>query len=155
MKPEKISEILKQTEVFAPLPKELLTQLGELSYPMAAEAGEVIIRKGDDGDSLYLITNGKVKVHDENQIVAECGRGEIVGELALLDRGPRSMNVTTLEPTSFLLINRETFFHLLKDRPDVTEKMIGLLTQRLRNQNLRLVEHFKQREEEMSRLVKE
>lgn len=155
MKKDKITEILKHSDLFRPVPEEVLHSLIEESHTQLFQPGEVMIRKGEEGDFLFLIISGAVKVHDEGQTVAEFKQGEIVGELALLDQGPRSMTVTSTVKTECLVINRESFFRILKDRPDTTEKMIGILTQRLRNQNLRLVDHLMQREEELSRLVKE
>lgn len=151
----KIPGILQKSDIFAPLPIDLIERLVQQSNTVTYPSGKVIIKKGDDGDCLYIITRGSVKIHDDEQVVAEIKSGDIVGELALLDRGPRSMTVTTLEETDFLLINRESFFRLLKDRPDMVEKIIGLLTQRLRSQNFKLVESLLNREEELSALVKE
>jgi two-component system NtrC family sensor kinase len=151
----KVIDILQKTELFAPLSADLIERMVEESETANYPTGSVIIKKGDDGDCLYIITKGSVKIHDDEQIVAEIKSGDIVGELALLDKGPRSMTVTTQEDTDFLLINRESFFRLLKDRPDMVEKMIGLLTQRLRNQNFKLVESLLHREEELSALVRE
>lgn len=151
----KIPGILQKSDIFAPLPIDLIERLVQQSDTVTYPSGEVIIKKGEDGDCLYIITRGSVKIHDDEQVVAEIKSGDIVGELALLDRGPRSMTVTTLEETDFLLINRESFFRLLKDRPDMVEKIIGLLTQRLRSQNFKLVESLLNREEELSALVKE
>lgn len=151
----KVIDILQKTDLFAPLSADLIERMVEESETANYPTGSVIIKKGDDGDCLYIITKGSVKIHDDEQIVAEIKSGDIVGELALLDKGPRSMTVTTQEDTDFLLINRESFFRLLKDRPDMVEKMIGLLTQRLRNQNFKLVESLLHREEELSALVRE
>jgi signal transduction histidine kinase len=152
---DELIRLLRKTELFALLPDDILTKISKQSTLMTVPAGELIIRKGGEGDNMFLVTRGSVKVHDDLQVVAEFKSGEVVGELALLDKGPRSMNVTTLEECDFLQVNREAFFRLLKDRPDIVEKIIGILTQRLRNQNLRLVESLIRREEELTGLVEE
>lgn len=152
---KRIQDVLRGTELFAPLPDDLLRLLSEESEPITVPAGVEVMRKGDQGEALYVISSGEVKVHDENQTVAEFREGEIVGELALLDQEPRSMSVTTVTDTEFLRISRSSFYRLLKDRPDVLEKLIAIITKRLRRQTRKLVEHLLHRENELSQLVTE
>lgn len=155
MKSEKIIELLRKNELFTQLPDELLHLIAGRSIHSRIPKGQLLIKKGAEGDCMYLIARGAVKVHDDQQVVAEFQSGEVVGELALLDKGPRSMNVTTLEDSEFLLIDRESFYLLLKDRPDIFENLIGMLAQRLRNQNLRLIDSLMRREEELKGLVED
>ncbi len=155
MDTSKFAEVLMKSDLFGPLPIDLLSKLASQSETISFAAGTEVISKGEDGDFLLIIAQGSVKVHDEGQVVAEFKQGDMVGELALLDRGPRTMTVTTLSDTDFLQIHRDTFYLLLKDRPDVLEKMIGILTQRLQNQNYRLVNSLRRREEELTQIVQE
>jgi signal transduction histidine kinase len=155
MSTDKTIQLFRKNELFSELPDDLLEVIARRSIHSRIPKGQLLIKKGAEGDCMYLISRGSVKVHDDQQVVAEFQSGEVVGELALLDKGPRSMNVTTLEDSEFLMIDRESFYLLLKDRPDIFENLIGLLAQRLRNQNLRLVESLLLREEELKGLVEE
>ncbi|MCK6695154.1 MAG: cyclic nucleotide-binding domain-containing protein, partial [Thermoanaerobaculia bacterium] len=86
------------------------------------------------GRSLYLMLEGDAKVHDGDYVVAYMSAGSCFGEMALLDEGPRSMSVTAIAPALLARIDREVFFEVLGDHPDVMEQIVGLLTRRLRFQ---------------------
>ena len=78
------------------------------------EPGEVIIRENDTGDSAYLIEDGVVEVSREADggrvVLAELGRGEIFGEMGMIDDLPRSATVTARTATTVAEMRREEFF---------------------------------------------
>jgi CRP/FNR family cyclic AMP-dependent transcriptional regulator len=97
----------------------------------------VLITEGDDTDSLYVILEGEVKVFvsDENGkevILNMMGPGEYFGELALVDEGPRSASVMTMEPTKVMVISKSDFKTCLSANPDMAFNLIQALTKQVR-----------------------
>jgi diguanylate cyclase (GGDEF)-like protein len=108
----------------------------QLFEPRQFEAGEVVFFEDDPGESAYTIKSGKlaiVKGDLSAPIVIGCRqRGETIGEMALLERAPRSATVISLEDSSLMEINRDNFFVLLKRSRRFTENILRLLSRRLR-----------------------
>jgi CRP/FNR family transcriptional regulator, cyclic AMP receptor protein len=96
----------------------------------------VVVREGDRTDSLYIIVSGRVKIYvsDENDkevVLSESGPGDYFGEM-VLDEGPRSASVMTLEPTQFLVVPREDFKEFVKKSPEFALNLILKLIRRVR-----------------------
>ncbi len=104
---------------------------------------------------MYIILSGQVKIHDDEHIVATMESGNYFGEFSLLDAAPRSMSVSAIDDVTVVSIQRDVFFKILQNQPDVSQKIISTLTRRLRKQNESLINQFKTRESELTRLVKE
>lgn len=85
--------LLRSNPLFAPLPLTALDRLAENLAPVAFAQGDVIMRKGDPGDHYLLIADGEVDVSDDGRALRTCGRGDGVGEIALLRRVPRTATV--------------------------------------------------------------
>ena len=97
----------------------------------------IIINEGDDTSSFYIILKGRVKVFltDDNGkeiILSIQGEGEYLGEVALLDEGPRSASVTTMEDSRFAVLNRQSFIDCITENPQLSLKVMQGLTRRLR-----------------------
>lgn len=102
------------------------------SFPKHA----VIVNEGDRSDSIFIIRSGRVKVFlhgkDGREVVLNVqGPGEYFGEL-VLDEGPRSASVMTLEPSKFFVISRADFRRFLSAHPEFAMKLINRLMQRVR-----------------------
>lgn len=96
----------------------------------------VVVREGERTDSLYIIVAGRVKIYvsdDYGKEIAlgESGPGEYFGEM-VLDEGPRSASVTTLEPTHFLVVPKEDFREFLMKSPEFSLHLIRRLIKRVR-----------------------
>ncbi len=90
----------------------------------------LVVSEGDRTDSLYIILSGKVKVFlaDETRqlTLRTLGPGDYFGEM-VLDEGPRSASVVTLEPSTFAVVSREAFEAFISSRPDFTIRLIKKL----------------------------
>lgn len=91
--------------------------------PFSAVAGEVLFRQGDHADALYLVEAGLLEIAaripgDDNAVISAIRPGEVVGEFALLDDGPRSARVRAVEDTRGLAISGRRFRALLADGSD-------------------------------------
>ncbi len=98
------------------------------------EAGEVLFREGDVADAAYFVVGGRLMVlaadaDGNEQLVAELGRGEVVGELGLLDRAPRSATVRAVRDTTLAAFSTNTFEELVATSPQMMLNVTrGILT---------------------------
>ena len=97
----------------------------------------ILINEGDQGDSLYIVLSGRVKVYSSNQagrevVIAFHGPGEYLGEMSL-DGSPRSASVMTIEPTSCAIVTRTQFRDFILAHPDFALHLIEKLIQRVRH----------------------
>lgn len=155
MSQQSIFDLLNRVEIFAGIPVELLQAFADRLKIATFKADTTIIQKGDQGDSMFVIAGGKVKIHDGDHVVAITEAGNFFGEFSLLDAGTRSMSVTAITDITVLTITRELFYDLLQSQPEVAKKIISTLTKRLRNQNESIINQLRTREEELTKLVDE
>jgi MFS family permease len=102
--------LLRSVGMFAPLPLPQLEQLAAaLQPPVAFADGEVILRQGDAGDRCFVIMRGTVAIERDTIPIAELGRGEIVGEIALLRDVPRTATARAVGIAELTALDRETF----------------------------------------------
>jgi CRP-like cAMP-binding protein len=102
-----------------------------------AKKGEVFFVEGEPGDRLYVITEGKVTLgHSASDgretLLAVLGPGEMFGELSLFDPGQRTATATALTDAVVLGLGRDSLRPWLTGRPEVAEKLLQALAQRLR-----------------------
>lgn len=151
----KLISILRKVDLFHDVPQDVLEQLAPLVTCHEYKENQLIIRKGDEGDSLYIIASGTVRVHDGELVVARMGNGNFFGEISFLDTAPRSMSVSADTSSVLYRVSRNDFYKVFKDQPEVFQKIVSTLTQRLRSQNERVINDLKMREAELTRLVDE
>jgi SulP family sulfate permease len=103
--------------------------------PVAWPAGHVIFRHGDPGSSLYLVTRGRASVHllhDDGDIrLVTFAPGAVFGELAILDRGPRSATITADEDLAGFGLSEASFAMLCQKQPDIAIKLLSALGREL------------------------
>lgn len=124
---------LKGVSIFSEIPGEVLSQIAQIAEEVGVDKGARIFEEGEPGDSLYLIVNGRVKVHKGPREVAVLGEGECFGEMAILDNEPRSASITALEDALLLRIWSDNFYEMLADRVEIARGIFKVLTKRLRS----------------------
>ena len=124
--------LLKSAPMFAQVPAEDLAPLASSAEERSYAAGSVLCREGEPGDELFLILGGRVRVVRGGTTLAELGPGEAVGEMAVLDEGPRSATVEALEETEVLALESEAFYEVLHEQVEIAEGVIRTLVRRLR-----------------------
>jgi MFS family permease len=124
--------LLRSIPLFAELPGPALEGLAAALTPAEAPAGTVLIRQGEEGDAYYAIAAGKLDVFQDGRFVRQCGRGEGVGEIALLQEVPRTATVTAQTDATVYRLDREPFLtavlgHAPTERQahDVTEARLA------------------------------
>lgn len=123
---------LKQVELFREVPAHYLTSLAEIVEPVAFAAGERIFGEGDPGDACYLVSDGRVKVQSSGVEIAALGRGECLGELALLDGQPRSASAVVEEDARLLRILSDDFRNLVATHSGIALGLLKTMARRLR-----------------------
>lgn len=130
-------DVIAQVPLFSDLTKHELQILSancrEREYP----AGATLLRQGETGVGLFILTGGTVRVAQESATgdVRDLGnfeRGAVLGEMSLLDDLPRTATVTALEPTRALVIPVWDFRAALRESPEIAIKLLGVLSRRLR-----------------------
>ena len=125
--------ILKTVSIFAKTPANLLSEIALLTEEVPLKKNAVLFKKGEIGTSMYIVVEGQVKVHDENQVIKILGERALIGELAALSSEPRSASITAIENTLLLSLNQESLFELMWDQREIIQGIIHVLVQRLRS----------------------
>ena len=121
---------------------ECLTSLAAASLTLKVPAGRVVFRKGDPANGCYLILDGALKVTlpatmggTPETLLAILAKGDIVGEMAVLDRAPRSATVTAVRPCELSYISTAAFDRLARTDIEVHRQLLRVMTARLRASN--------------------
>jgi signal transduction histidine kinase len=128
--------ILKSIEIFKDLEDSLLSDIALSLTTKTVKAGEILFEKGDKEYALYLIVDGKVKVHIGEHTFAHFAKNQYIGEYSLVDSTPRSASVTAVEATHLLRLDQKTFHKLIERRTEISIAMLKGLVFRLRDYNM-------------------
>ncbi|GCB69993.1 hypothetical protein scyTo_0005586, partial [Scyliorhinus torazame] len=121
-------EFLKSVPTFQNLSEEILSKLADVLEETYYEDGEYIIRQGARGDTFFIISKGKVNVtreessNEEASFLRTLGKGDWFGEKALQGEDVRTANVIAAEAVTCLVIDRDSFKHLIGGLEDVSNK---------------------------------
>jgi len=126
--------ILNQVEIFAGTPDYTLAAIAQILEEVELEPGQTFIEKDALEDCMYIVVEGKVRVHNNGQTIITLGPGNTVGELAVLDPEPRSASVTAEDKVLLFRLAKEAFDEAMADRPEIAQGVIRALTRRVREQ---------------------
>jgi len=98
-------------------------------------AGKVIFRAGEPGDVMYVIAEGEVEIRVGNQVVEIAGPGTIVGEMALIDRSPRSATAVAKTDCKLAPIDQRRFEFMVQQTPFFSLTVMKIMADRLRKTN--------------------
>ncbi len=132
--------IVMQAPLFAALDEETARRLMASMSPHSLPRGERLFREGDSGDSLYVITSGKVKLgrastDGRESLISVLGPGEMFGELSLFDPGPRLTSAVAVSDTALIGLDNDRLRAFIDDHPAVAMQMLAGLARRLRRTN--------------------
>lgn len=136
-------ELLRAVPLFSELSAPELERIAQVAVPRSFPADTRVFQEGDPGDSCYIVRAGSCRVtreHPDGRAItlANLGPGAIFGELAMLDGEARSASVEATEQTELLALPAGDLRALLRQHPEMGEKLIVALTRRLREANERL-----------------
>ena len=137
MEQDDASLYFKQVSFFANLPDEDIRALMAVARKRAFRAGEVIFHREDVGQVLYVIKEGKVNIcliSPEGQEISlvVLGKGDVFGELAILDGLPRSADAIALERVECYTLQRSDFHNAIMKNPKIAIQVLEVLSRRLR-----------------------
>jgi len=129
---------IRSVPLFASLDDHAASELRALLRTREADAETTLFRAGDDGDAMYLIESGRVRIavsdEDQRQIVlAELAQGDFFGEMAIIDGKQRSADATVIEPAKLAVLSRDSFLKFIRNNPIVALEMLSATFSRLRH----------------------
>jgi CRP/FNR family transcriptional regulator, cyclic AMP receptor protein len=104
------------------------------------DAGQVLFKKGDVGHEIYVVRSGELHILDGNKVFETVGPGGIVGEMALVDGGPRSATVRASSASEVVPLDERRFLFMVQQTPHFALRVMRVMSARLRAMNARLTE---------------
>jgi CRP-like cAMP-binding protein len=123
---------LAAVPLFSACTRKDLQKIAKASDELDVADGHVLVRQGEIGRECFVIVNGNAIVKRNGRKVNALGPGACVGELALLDRGPRTATVEADGPMKVLVLGPREFSGVLDEVPGLTHKLLAALAARVR-----------------------
>jgi CRP-like cAMP-binding protein len=127
---------LHSVDIFKDIPLDNLMTIAGIASEESYTKNTVLFEEGEEGDSLYLIVEGRVGVkkkgNEDEELVAEIGASQCVGEMAILSDEPRTATVETMEDTNLLVINKKSFKTIVRKNPEIAFHIFNILVRRMR-----------------------
>lgn len=125
-------EVLASVPLFSACSKRELQAVARASDQIELPAGRVLCEQDSIGREAFIILEGTAEVRRNNRKVATLGRGDCVGEMALLDHGPRTATVTAATDMSVLVLGVREFAGIIDAVPPIAHKLLRALASRIR-----------------------
>lgn len=142
--------LLRQVEMFKEFDDEALALLASRMKEVRRNKNEVLFKKGDPGNSMYIIVEGSVKIHNNEHVFATLNSKQYFGEYSLIDQTTRSTSATTARPSRFLILMQEDFDNIMASKPMLWRKLMIPTIKRLRSFN-DIEEHLTQKANEIEK----
>ena len=126
-----IDDQLAAVPLFEGLPRKQLRRISSLMTRIDRPTGQVLITEGQAGCEFFIVLEGEVEVRQGDRVIATRRAGEYVGEIALLDRRPRTATVVATTPVSVEVLSQREFVSLLAQAPELSEHILATMAQRL------------------------
>jgi CRP/FNR family transcriptional regulator, cyclic AMP receptor protein len=138
-----VVELLRRVPLFSELSTAELERVAQVGIPRSFPRETRIFHEGDPGDACYIVREGSARVtreHPDGRAItlATLGPGAIFGELAMLDGERRSASVEATENTELVALPASDVRKLIREHPEMAEKLVVALTRRLREANERI-----------------
>jgi NTE family protein len=132
---DETARLVEEAAVFSALSPEARGFVASRLEPILLSAGDVLIRQGDASDSLYLIAVGRLRVtmrraDGTDAVLAELGRGELVGEMALITSEPRSATVSAVRDSHLLRLPTDAYMQLVGEHPEALREITTQVVRR-------------------------
>ncbi len=131
---------LRTVPLFSGLSGDDLRLVAERVDAVEVDDDDLVFKKGDPGDDLYLVLRGELAVRDGATEIARLGEREFFGELSVLDHEPRSADVVARGGATLLRLRRGDLSELMHRRPRIQEAILLVLVRRLRAVNQRVAQ---------------
>jgi len=133
-------EVVRRAPLFTALDEAAAVSLRASMDSVKIAKGSILFKEGDDGEHLYVIVDGKLKLGTSSgdgreNLLSILGPGEMFGELSLFDPGPRTSTATAVTDAKLLSLSHEKVIPWLRENPEVSLQLLTRLSQRLRRTN--------------------
>jgi serine phosphatase RsbU (regulator of sigma subunit) len=133
LSPDDLIEQLRQSEFLRAAPDAVIVRFGEVVRAISVKAGEAVIRKGEPGTTMYIVSDGLVRVHDDDLVLKHLSKGDVFGEMAALTGEVRSASITAEVDTTLIEITQQSLRDVLSTQPEAASGLLRVLAQRERN----------------------
>lgn len=150
-----IIKLLRKTPIFSTLESSSLKKISGFFKEKSYSSGETLFKEGTLGDTLYIIKQGTIKISQvakegEEEISRALRReGDIFGESGFLDESPRPATAQATKITKVLQLSRSDFLTILNDHPLIAYQIVKVLSSRLKQSDLRVIEELKEKNEQL------
>jgi CRP-like cAMP-binding protein len=128
--------LLREIPIFADLSTEDLELVANIAREVWYPQNTVIFQQGEEGNVMLVIVEGSLhvvrRVNGAEQLLAQRGPGDFVGEMAVIESAPRLATLRTQSDVRVLAIDGETFKGILRERPEVSFAVLRSISRRLR-----------------------
>ncbi|MDQ6649935.1 MAG: Crp/Fnr family transcriptional regulator [Actinomycetota bacterium] len=133
-------EVVARSGLFADMEPQAARALSDQLSRSAVPRGTVVFGEGEQGDTLYILLAGKIKIgraaaDGRENMIALLGPGDLFGELSLFDPGPRTATATALTDAELAALHHDALRPWLSTHPQVAERLLRVLARRLRRTN--------------------
>lgn len=129
-------DVLKGMPIFRYLTYKELVRIMNITDVRSYTDEELIIKEGSEGDELFIVLDGDVRLHKDDAFITKLSKGDHFGEMALVDRAPRSASATADGQVRVLTIRRPHFYEIIRNESKLSTKLlwsfVQVLTRRLR-----------------------
>ncbi len=127
---------LQQVKIFKETDLPALSKIARLLTPLDFKEGDIVISKGEKGESVYFIDTGEVVVLDENTLLSRLSKGDVFGEYSLIDTQTRSATVKAVGDARLYKLSQSDFIPLIMNDLSVLRSFMGVFVHRLRKHDL-------------------
>jgi CRP/FNR family cyclic AMP-dependent transcriptional regulator len=132
--------VVRKAPIFSGLDEAAATSLRASMSLVKLRKGQSLFKEGDDGDHLFIVSNGKVKLGTKSpdgreNLLMILGPGDMFGDLSLFDSGPRTATATAVTDTKLLSLGQDKVIPWVKEHPEVSLHLLARLASRLRRTN--------------------
>ena len=131
-------EQLAGVSLFVGADRKELVEISKATTELVVDAGTVLVNQGDVGREAFIVIDGEASVTVDGAEVARLGPSACIGEIALLDGGPRSATVTALTPMTVLVLDPREFKGLMLKIPAIAVKVATALAAKVRELDTKL-----------------
>jgi CRP/FNR family transcriptional regulator, cyclic AMP receptor protein len=124
-------DAIKHVPLFAKLSKKALQEVASVADELDFDSGKTLTTEGERGREFFVLLDGAAEVRRKNKRIATLGKGDFLGEIALVTKLPRTATVTTTSPVRALVITDRDFSSLLRRSPVVGQGVLEALGERL------------------------
>src|SRR6476646_2052532 len=124
-------DAIKTVPLFSKLSKKGLQEVAGVADEIDLPEGKALTTEGERGREFFVLLDGQAEVRQRDKQIATLGKGDFLGEIALVTKLPRTATVITTSPVRALVITDRDFTSLLKRSPDIGQGVLEALGERL------------------------